>query len=81
MSSVDAKPQLLQATFFPSTKLQKEQPSATLNPQSEIRVPTRDAQGPTPRSSDIQKMDLKPGSDFPQDLERRSLEVAEPLSE
>lgn len=79
-SSPAEKPPSPPATSSPSAASQKEPPSATLSPQSEIRALSPDAQAPTPPSSDTLKTAARPESDFPQAPERPSTVTAEPPS-
>eukprot|EP00178_Gracilaria_changii_P011733 TRINITY_DN3310_c0_g5_i1.p2 TRINITY_DN3310_c0_g5~~TRINITY_DN3310_c0_g5_i1.p2 ORF type:complete len:131 (-),score=11.15 TRINITY_DN3310_c0_g5_i1:194-586(-) len=69
------------AMFFLSVKSQKEQLSATSNPELVIKEVSQDVQVPMPQLLVTLKMDPKLESDFPQDLERLSTVTAEPLSE
>lgn len=71
------KPQSQQEMSCPSVKSQKELPSATLSQQSEIKELTPDAQEHMQPLSVTLMMDLRPDSDFPQELERLSTVTAE----
>lgn len=77
-SSAEIKPQSQPETFYLSTASQKVPPSATLNPQSEIKDHIPAVQEPTPLSLATLMMELKPESDYLQVQERPFPEAAEP---
>lgn len=80
-SSAVIKPQSPLETFCLSTASQKVPPSATLNPQSEIKDHTPAAQEPTPLLLVTLMMELRPESDYLQVQERPFPEAAEPQLE
>ena len=63
------------------TEFPREQPFVTLNLQLVIKVHTQDALELMPPSLGILKMEPEPESDFHQDQEKQSQELAEPLLE
>ena len=76
-SSLAEKQPYQQEMSFQLVKLLKEQLSAIFNQKLVIKAVTQDAQEPMPLLLVILKMDQKLESDFPQDLEKLLMEVAE----
>ena len=75
--SQEEKPQSQPETFSLSAEFQKVPPSATLNQESETKEVSQDVQEPTPPLWVILKTVQRPESDYPQELEKQSMETAE----
>ena len=74
----EEKPPSQPEIFFPSAEFLKEPPSAILSQKLEIKEVSQDAQEPMPPSSVILKMVQKQELDCLLELEKQSMETAEP---